>query len=169
MLGTDRSWKVKQADEIAAREAESSRKKEETIVKAQNAIDNFYKEYNAKKEKNISKNKCVAGLACAKWGCPSADCALVLCVRQGGRGRVQRDPNGRTRQGDHVGAHLLNGRTAGLAVQDEHQEQAGPRPVQGDPARVEECVLRLCSNPERVLTLNARLGEGESAPGAAGF
>ncbi|KAK4700945.1 hypothetical protein P7C70_g5299, partial [Phenoliferia sp. Uapishka_3] len=52
-----RSWKVKQAEEIERREAESSRKKEETIVKAQNAIDNFYKEYNSKKEKNISKNK----------------------------------------------------------------------------------------------------------------
>lgn len=54
-----RSWKSKQAEEIARREEESARKKEEAIVKAQNAIDNFYKEYNAKKEKNIAKNKCV--------------------------------------------------------------------------------------------------------------
>lgn len=54
-----RSWKSKQAEEIARREEESARKKEETIVKAQNAIDNFYKDYNAKKEKNIAKNKCI--------------------------------------------------------------------------------------------------------------
>lgn len=54
-----RSWKVKQAEDIAKREEESSRKKEETIVKAQNAIDNFYKEYNSKKEKNIAINKYV--------------------------------------------------------------------------------------------------------------
>ncbi|KAI5479061.1 clathrin light chain [Pseudohyphozyma bogoriensis] len=52
-----KSWKVKQAEEIAKREEEAAKKKEETIVKAQNAIDNFYKEYNAKKEKSIAKNK----------------------------------------------------------------------------------------------------------------
>lgn len=56
-LRSSRSWKVKQAEDIAKREEESSRKKEETIVKAQNAIDNFYKEYNSKKEKNIALNK----------------------------------------------------------------------------------------------------------------
>lgn len=52
-----KSWRVKQSEEIARREEESTRKKEETIVKAQNAIDNFYKEYNSKKEKNIARNK----------------------------------------------------------------------------------------------------------------
>ncbi|KAM0792825.1 hypothetical protein ACM66B_002591 [Microbotryomycetes sp. NB124-2] len=52
-----KNWKVKQAEEIARREEESARKKEETIVKAQNAIDNFYKDYNAQKEKAIAQNK----------------------------------------------------------------------------------------------------------------
>ncbi|KAK4049439.1 Clathrin light chain [Microbotryomycetes sp. JL201] len=52
-----KNWKVKQAEEIARREEESASKKEETIVKAQNAIDNFYKEYNAQKEKAIAQNK----------------------------------------------------------------------------------------------------------------
>lgn len=57
-----RSWKVKQAEEISRREEESATKKEETIVKAQNAIDNFYKDYNSKKEKNIARNKYVLSL-----------------------------------------------------------------------------------------------------------
>ncbi|KAM0751619.1 hypothetical protein T439DRAFT_324809 [Meredithblackwellia eburnea MCA 4105] len=52
-----KSWKVKQAEEIARREEASAKKKEETIIKAQNAIDNFYKDYSGKKEKNIAKNK----------------------------------------------------------------------------------------------------------------
>jgi hypothetical protein len=59
LLHVFRAWRVKQAGEIAEREAASLKKKEETIVKAQNAIDNFYKEYNSKKEKNIARNKCV--------------------------------------------------------------------------------------------------------------
>ncbi|GAA5957887.1 hypothetical protein JCM21900_001299 [Sporobolomyces salmonicolor] len=52
-----RSWRVKQAEEIAKREEAAQRKKEETIAKARNDIDNFYREYNAKKEKSIAQNK----------------------------------------------------------------------------------------------------------------
>lgn len=52
-----RSWKVKQAADIEKREKDSAAKKEDTIAKAQHAIDNFYKEYNSKKEKNIAANK----------------------------------------------------------------------------------------------------------------
>jgi len=52
-----KGWKVKQAEEIARREEASKAKKEETIIKARNAIDNFYQEYNSKKEKNMAKNK----------------------------------------------------------------------------------------------------------------
>jgi hypothetical protein len=40
-------------------------------VKAQNAIDNFYKDYNSKKEKNIARNKFVSllsPLACSTDG-----------------------------------------------------------------------------------------------------
>jgi len=58
-LSPRRSWREKQAQEIAAREEEYARRKEETIAKARNDIDNFYKEYNAKKEKAIAQNKCV--------------------------------------------------------------------------------------------------------------
>lgn len=57
--GLHRSWKVKQAAEIAKREEEAAMKKDETVVKARLAIDKFYQDYNGKKEKNISKNKLV--------------------------------------------------------------------------------------------------------------
>ncbi|GAA5902969.1 hypothetical protein JCM6882_009658 [Rhodosporidiobolus microsporus] len=52
-----KSWRTKQAEEIARREEAAASKKEETIAKARNAIDNFYKEYNERKEKDIAKNK----------------------------------------------------------------------------------------------------------------
>ncbi|GAA6061184.1 hypothetical protein JCM10212_002397 [Sporobolomyces blumeae] len=51
------SWRTQQAEQIAEREDKATQKKEETIAKARNAIDNFYKEYNAKKEKSIAQNK----------------------------------------------------------------------------------------------------------------
>ncbi|GAA5850735.1 hypothetical protein JCM8547_009074 [Rhodosporidiobolus lusitaniae] len=52
-----KSWREKQAQEIAAREEAAASKKEDAIAKARNAIDNFYKEYNERKEKDIAKNK----------------------------------------------------------------------------------------------------------------
>ena len=57
-----RTWRAKQAQEIAEREEKAQGKKEETIAKARNAIDNFYKDYNSKKEKSIAQNKCVSHL-----------------------------------------------------------------------------------------------------------
>lgn len=52
-----REWRHKQADDIARRDAEGERKKAEAISQAERDIDAFYAEYNAKKEKNIKKNK----------------------------------------------------------------------------------------------------------------
>ncbi|KWU45784.1 hypothetical protein RHOSPDRAFT_32715 [Rhodotorula sp. JG-1b] len=52
-----RNWREQQKADIAKREEEAARKKEDTIAKARNAIDNFYKDYNAKKEKAIAQNK----------------------------------------------------------------------------------------------------------------
>lgn len=128
---TRRSWREKQAEEIAAREEEYARKKEETIAKARNDIDNFYKEYNAKKEKAIAQNKCVA--LCL------AVCPHRLLTdgpprsQQGGRGEVQGGAHRLACQGHDVGAHLRPCRAAGLAVQDDDQEQAGPDALQGAP------------------------------------
>ena len=52
-----REWREKQAEEIKARDERSKAKREETISKAERAIDQFYEEYAAKKEKNIRENK----------------------------------------------------------------------------------------------------------------
>ncbi|KAJ3833885.1 clathrin light chain-domain-containing protein [Lentinula raphanica] len=52
-----KEWRRKQADEIAARDEASQRRRNETIAKAEKAIDDFYEEYAAKKERNIRENK----------------------------------------------------------------------------------------------------------------
>jgi len=52
-----RSWREKQSVEIRKRDDEAQAKKEETISRAERSIDEFYQEYNAKKEKQIAKNK----------------------------------------------------------------------------------------------------------------
>jgi hypothetical protein len=52
-----RQWRERQQAEIKKRDEESKRKKEETVLKAEKAIDAFYENYNAEKEKNIRKNK----------------------------------------------------------------------------------------------------------------
>ena len=54
-----RAWREKQAEEIKARDEASRAKRQETIGKAERAIDQFYEEYAAKKERNIRENKCV--------------------------------------------------------------------------------------------------------------
>lgn len=54
-----RDWREKQAEEIKARDEASRAKRQETIGKAEHAIDQFYEEYAAKKERNIRENKCV--------------------------------------------------------------------------------------------------------------
>lgn len=52
-----RQWRHTQAEEIAKRDAQAERQRSEAISQAERDIDQFYSEYNAKKEKNIKKNK----------------------------------------------------------------------------------------------------------------
>lgn len=52
-----REWREKQAAEIKARDEASKAKREETVAKAERAIDQFYEEYAGKKERNIRENK----------------------------------------------------------------------------------------------------------------
>ncbi|TFK81682.1 clathrin light chain [Polyporus arcularius HHB13444] len=52
-----KQWREKQAEEIKARDEASKAKRQETIGKAERAIDQFYEEYAAKKERNIRENK----------------------------------------------------------------------------------------------------------------
>lgn len=57
-----RQWREKQAEEIKARDEASKAKREETVAKAERAIDQFYEEYSKKKERNIRENKFVPPL-----------------------------------------------------------------------------------------------------------
>ncbi|KAF4598761.1 Clathrin light chain [Pleurotus pulmonarius] len=52
-----RDWREKQAREIEARDKASKEKRQETIYKAERAIDEFYESYAAKKEDAIRQNK----------------------------------------------------------------------------------------------------------------
>lgn len=52
-----KDWRAKQAAEIKARDEASAAKREETVAKAEKAIDQFYEEYALKKERNIRENK----------------------------------------------------------------------------------------------------------------
>lgn len=55
-----REWREKQEADIKARDEASKAKRDETVSKAERAIDQFYEEYAAKKERNIRENKFVS-------------------------------------------------------------------------------------------------------------
>ncbi|KAF9653757.1 clathrin light chain [Thelephora ganbajun] len=52
-----KEWREKQEEAIKARDAASKAKRQETIAKAERAIDAFYEDYARKKERNIRENK----------------------------------------------------------------------------------------------------------------
>ncbi|KAG1782009.1 clathrin light chain-domain-containing protein [Suillus placidus] len=52
-----RKWRESQVEEIQARDEASKAKRQQTIGKAEHAIDQFYEEYAAKKERTIRENK----------------------------------------------------------------------------------------------------------------
>ncbi|KAF7362329.1 Clathrin light chain [Mycena venus] len=52
-----KDWREKQAAEIKARDEASKERRQETITKAEKAIDSFYDEYAKKKERAIRDNK----------------------------------------------------------------------------------------------------------------
>jgi Clathrin light chain len=53
----NRKWRERQAEEIGERDERSKTRRQETISRAERAIDQFYEEYNSKREKQISENK----------------------------------------------------------------------------------------------------------------
>ena len=59
LMDIPREWREKQEEAIKERDAASKAKRQETIVKAERAIDTFYEEYARKKERNIRENKWV--------------------------------------------------------------------------------------------------------------
>ena len=54
-----REWRERQQEEIAKRDEESKARRQETISKAERALDNFYEEYTAKRKAQIAQNKYV--------------------------------------------------------------------------------------------------------------
>jgi len=55
-----RDWREKQQAEITARDEASKLRREETVDKAERAIEEFYEEYAKKKERSIRANKWVS-------------------------------------------------------------------------------------------------------------
>ncbi len=127
---TQRQWREKQAEEIKARDEASKAKRQETIGKAERAIDQFYEEYAAKKERNIRENKYVPSLS-------PLHTLVLTCSPQGARGGVSRRPQCVTLSGHHLAAHLLPHRAGELAEQDHcalGPELDRPHALQGGPA-----------------------------------
>ncbi|KAI0261290.1 clathrin light chain-domain-containing protein [Gloeopeniophorella convolvens] len=52
-----REWRERQAEEIKARDDAAKARRQETVAKAERAIDQFYEEYTAKRERQIRENK----------------------------------------------------------------------------------------------------------------
>ncbi|KAG8933427.1 hypothetical protein FRC03_004306 [Tulasnella sp. 419] len=52
-----REWQVQKEEQIRQKDERSERRRQDTITQAERDIDNFYLEYNAKKERNIKDNK----------------------------------------------------------------------------------------------------------------
>jgi hypothetical protein len=59
LMDLPRQWREKQEEAVKARDAASKAKRQETIAKAERAIDAFYEDYAHKKERNIRENKWV--------------------------------------------------------------------------------------------------------------
>ena len=123
----NRDWREKQAEEIKARDEASRAKRQETIGKAERAIDQFYEEYAAKKERSIRENKCVL---CVSHAIHPAETRVV----KGARGAVPERAFDLAVAGHDLAADLRRHRAPELAKQDHRAdgpERDGPHAVQG--------------------------------------
>lgn len=143
-----RDWREKQQDEINARDAESKARREETIDKAERAIEEFYENYAKKKERSIRDNK--YGLTLSLCESPGNNHNLLFC---------------RNSESEYVAelqASLSSGTTweriCSLVELQNSQSKTIARTGAGttDLSRFKEVLLRLKR-------------EGDAAPGAAGY
>lgn len=58
-MGPNRQWRERQDEEIKTRDERSKARRQETISKAERAIDQFYEDYNAMRKRQIRDNKFV--------------------------------------------------------------------------------------------------------------
>jgi len=63
LRNSNRQWRERQAEEIKVRDERSKAHRQETISKAERAIDQFYEDYNGMRERQIRENKCVSQLS----------------------------------------------------------------------------------------------------------
>ena len=144
-MGFNRLWRERQADEIKTRDERSKARRQETISKAERAIDKFYEDYNAMRKRQIRENKCVSPFI------------LIFSVTDGDRYRDSEaeyltgltDSLSRGTTWDRICelVELQNSQSKTLA-------RAGPGTT--ELSRFREVLLRLRR-------------EGTSAPGAAGY
>ncbi len=78
-----REWRERQEEEIRHRDEASAAKKQKTIKDAEKAIDDFYKEYNQKAERNIKQNKFRCFITLITWRLTRRD-----ITPQGKRSRI---------------------------------------------------------------------------------
>jgi len=142
-----REWRIKQEESIRARDEESARKRQETISKAERAIDEFYDEYGKKNERTIQKNKYVS--------LPFSSRFIILK-----RASISRDSEAEylANLEAALGQGTTWSRIADLIELQNSQSKSIARSGPGttDLTRFKEVLLRLKR-------------EGESAPGAAGY
>lgn len=55
----NRQWRERQTLEIQRRDEQSEARKRETIEKAQGAVDDFYENYNSKRDKALEQTRFV--------------------------------------------------------------------------------------------------------------
>lgn len=141
-----RIWREKQAEEIKKRDEASEARRQETITKAERSIDQFYEEYNAKKERNIKENKYVP--------CPRN---LYFPVLFKSRLRIQEQEYTAERT-DALSAGTTWSRICDYVDLQNSQSKTLARTGPGttDLSRFKEVLLRLKR-------------EGDAAPGAAGY
>jgi hypothetical protein len=144
-LTVDREWREKQAEEIKSRDEAAKVKRQETISKAERAIDAFYEEYTAKRTKTISENKQVTLLFYFHFSHPL------------GLDREEELEFERART-EALAAGTTWSRICDLIDLQNSQSKTGARTGSGttDLTRYKEVLLRLRR-------------EGETAPGASGY
>lgn len=147
-----RQWRERQAEEIKARDEASKAKREETVSKAERAIDSFYEEYSKKKERNIRENKYViAFLSPAPSAFLTRAIPLFVAFRE-------HEEEFLAKMTDSLSTGTTWQRICDIIELENSQSKTIARSGTGttDLTRFKEVLLRLKR-------------EGESAPGAAGY
>lgn len=86
-----REWRERQTLRIAHQDEQSDRKKQETIKKAQTSIDDFYENYNVKKDKLIGETRYFDSNTPRQSPPGETSCSSLTLIQGGSRG-IPRQP-----------------------------------------------------------------------------